>query len=259
MIPFYKAHGTGNDTIIFLSEECPQIIYDPAFIRKICKRRTGIGADCVIIVSKHKEYDFMMDYYNSDGSWETFCANGARCVAKLLYSKSIVKNKMHFLAGDGTHTAIINNNDVSLKMKKPKIQGEKIKILDYKGYLVDSGAKHFTIEVSDLNHNDVEEIGRKIRYSEYFEPEGVNVNFFQIIDKENINVWTYEKGIEKLMLSCGSGSVASVYYANKIHNINKSVCCNVLGGKLNVKFDENWDNVWLTGNAYIVFESQINY
>ena len=259
MIPFYKAHGTGNDTIIFLKEECPDIIYKPKFIEKICKRRTGIGADCVIIVSKNKKYDFKMDYYNSDGTWETFCANGARCVAKLLYNKNIVSKKTNFIAGDGPHTAIIKNNEILLKMKPPAIISEMITIDKYKGYLIDSGAKHFVIEVKDFNYKNVETVGRTIRYSKYFKPKGVNVNFYEKKDNNNICVWTYEKGVEKLMLSCGSGSVASAYYAYKMNNIKSPVTCNVLGGVLTIQFNSDWDDVWIIGTATILFESEINY
>ena len=51
-----------------------------------------------------------MDYYNSDGTWETFCANGARCAVKLLYEKKYIKEKSSFLSGDGIHEALIVKN-----------------------------------------------------------------------------------------------------------------------------------------------------
>ena len=60
-IPFIKAQGTGNDFIIFVKEECPQVISKPNFIKKISARRTGIGADGVIILSNDKNFDYKMD------------------------------------------------------------------------------------------------------------------------------------------------------------------------------------------------------
>ena len=62
-------------------------------IAKLCNRHIGIGADGLFIILKSKNYDYKIDYYNSDGSWETFCANGSRCVAKYMYDQNLQKNK----------------------------------------------------------------------------------------------------------------------------------------------------------------------
>ncbi len=253
-----KAHGTGNDFILLRKEKCPEIIQNPEFIAKLCTRRTGIGADGLIIISKDSRYDFKMDYFNCDGTWETFCANGARCAVKLMNQMNHSVNKMTFAAGDGIHSADLENDKVRLKMKTPEYKTNVIEVENYSGILVDSGARHFVTEVNNFYPKLVEKSAPKIRYADIFQPKGVNVNFYEIIDQNNMKVWTYEKGIEKLMLSCGSGSTAAVYHGAQTGKLKSPVTCIELGGNLKVEFDEDCQNVWLTGDAVILFESEIN-
>ncbi|MAJ45050.1 MAG: diaminopimelate epimerase [Candidatus Marinimicrobia bacterium] len=256
--PFFKVHGTGNDFIIFIADECPINIKDQDFIKNICKRKTGVGADGVIIVSEITTNFFKMDYYNSDGTWETFCANGARCVGKILYKKKLIEKKVNFLAGDGEHQLKFDNSDkIWIKMKPPSFVTEEINLFQYLGRHINSGAKHFVCNVDNLTKDLVEEFGPKIRYSDFFQPNGVNVNFSQKISNNIIKVITYEKGIEDVMQSCGSGAVASAYYIHKYLKLISPLKIKVLGGELNLIFNETWKNVWLGGPAKIVFESNI--
>ena len=80
-IPFTKCHANGNDFILILSENFPDIDAKESIIQRLCNRHTGIGSDGLFIISPSKNNDFLLDYYNSDGSWETFCANGSRGVS----------------------------------------------------------------------------------------------------------------------------------------------------------------------------------
>ena len=199
-----------------------------------------------------------MDYYNCDGTWETFCANGARCAAMVMLKRDKVQKEINFIAGDGPHRAIVNNKNVNLKMKKPEYMTESITIYGITGRLVDSGARHFVTEVKDFNSTQVELIAPQIRYAEIFKPKGVNVNFFEYIDEKTIKIWTYEKGIEKLMLSCGSGSSATVFHASQTARLKSPIDCLELGGTLSIKYDKNWENVWLKGDSIILYESVID-
>ena len=66
-----------------------------------------------------------MDYYNNDGSWETMCANGARCAVLYMHRRGFIHNKTAFCAGDGPHNAeIIDTNHIRLRMKSPKSRSE---------------------------------------------------------------------------------------------------------------------------------------
>ena len=80
------------------------------------------------------------------------------------------------------HEAKVQKHNISLKIKSPQIISQKLKVENYEGYLVDSGAKHFCIWVNNLEEiKNIESICKNIRYSKEFMPIGVNVNFFEII------------------------------------------------------------------------------
>ena len=258
-IPFTKAHGTGNDFIILHSEDVLSIDINKNLIQQLCNRRTGIGADGLLLLSPNDTLDFKMDYYNNDGTWETMCANGARCAVLYMHHRGLIKNKTSFYAGDGPHDAeIINDNHIRLQMKSPEYKTELISVEGFKGRHVDSGARHFAVPVDDLSEPNLLESGRKIRFSSEFSPKGINVNFYSELGGNSIYVKTYEKGIEKLMLSCGSGSVAAAYHASQTLGLQNSIKVTVPGGKLNIEFDSNWENVWITGLAILLFTSTIS-
>jgi len=258
-IPFTKAHGTGNDFIILKKEDCPTLISDPSFIQQICNRKTGIGADSVLILSESKSANFKMDYYNSDGSWETMCANGARCAGLVMHSLGKCTENMTMITGDGKHQIqIIDEENIRLSMRPPSFKTDEVKIENCIGQHVDSGARHFVAEIKNVTQKLVFEIGPIIRYSDYFSPHGINVNCVEIINKETIKVITYEKGIENVMLSCGSGSTASAYYLAQKYKLSSPINIQVPGGNLSIEFNADWTEVWHTGPATIVFKSEID-
>ena len=242
-----------------MENECTEYIRNSTFIKNICNRRTGVGADCVIIISESKDCDFKMDYFNSDGTWETFCANGARCAVKLLYEKKYINNKSSFMSGDGIHKAIVSNKGISIKMNTPSFISDNINVEGFEGYIIDSGALHFCTQVKQIHKmKNLEKIGRKIRNSDIFKPRGINVNFFEKINNNTLDVITYEKGVERLMLSCGSGSLAALFYASKNYDLSNVVDCMSEGGKLKISYDKDWKNVWLSGDTVLLFESFLN-
>ena len=89
---FTKYTANGNDFILIQSKHLPKNECHPQLISRLCNRKFRIGADGLLLISKSKNYDFFIDYYNSDGGWETFCANGSRCVAKFMSNN---QNKQH--------------------------------------------------------------------------------------------------------------------------------------------------------------------
>lgn len=258
-IPFTKAHGTGNDFIIIFADDIPNIQLSENLIQQLCLRRKGIGSDGLLLVSRDEILDFKLDYYNNDGTWETFCANGSRCAVIYMHRRGLIKKDCDFHAGDGPHNAkIIDKNHVSLKMKPPQYESEEILTNGFSGFHVDSGARHFVVNTNELATINIESEGCKIRNDEQFAPHGINVNFMESISPSELHVCTYEKGIERAMLSCGSGSVAAAYHAFQCGQISSPVNIIVPGGTLNIQFDQLWKDVWLSGEAILLFNSNIH-
>ena len=193
LLPFTKAHGTGISFIVIYLPDVVTLKITKNLIQKLCNVDKGIGADGLLIIDNHKNYDYKMDYYNNDGTWETMCANGARCVGLFLYKKNIIKKQATFITGDGIHhIKIINDNNIALTMCAPKYVSNEIYIEGLYGISVDSGAKHFVVEVAENIDLDWKNIGRKIRYSHHFK-NGTNVNFVKKINQNTLKVITYEK------------------------------------------------------------------
>ena len=254
MLKFYKYHGAGNDFILIDSFTKEKIEITTEQIKFLCHRRFGIGADGLMILKKHPNYDFEMEYYNSDGSGATMCGNGGRCIIAFANKLGIIENETSFLASDGMHKAnILESGEVSLKMNDV----ENITVIgeDRRCY---TGSPHYIRYVKNLEELDVYNEGRKIRYSDNYKKEGINVNFVQIINDNTISIRTYERGVEDETYACGTGSVAAALTFADINNVDSAeYTVKVKGGKLKVSFEKRkgiYENIWLTGPAKFVFE-----
>jgi len=251
-----KANGTQNHFLIIHSNE--KIIHNKKTIVEIIDLSNKDRIDGVVILSDSKSVDFKMDYYNNDGTWETMCANGALCVLLVLEKNKFKFNKYQFIAGDGNHDIRYDKNNISIKMKSPQNKTGDLNIKCYAGAHIDSGAKHFVTYCDSQDTDELFKIAQDIRFDNYFAPNGLNVNFLIVNNPNHIRVTTYEKGIEEIMLSCGSGSVAAAYYASQKEKIHSPLKISNNGGDMILTFDTDWNNVWLTSNPTISFESQID-
>tara|TARA_B100000945_G_scaffold307737_1_gene296563 strand:+ start:710 stop:1519 length:810 start_codon:yes stop_codon:yes gene_type:complete len=258
-VSFVKAHANGNDFIILSNLNMNLSKLLPDFVPSLCNRKTGIGADGLLHVQTKTNLNrYFIDYYNSDGSWETFCMNGLRCVAKYLFYKDGKHKTLYLIAGDGEHRAIMDNNGiVHISLIPPKYIKKNIFVENVIGHHINTGAQHFIVQKNNINHNIALSLGEKIRFSKIFDPIGINVNFFKII-KNRLTIYTYEKGVEDVMLSCASGSSAVVFHLAQ-KKIIKSPCKSYsLGGELNFSFDNLWKDAWVSGNSTILFKSNIS-
>ena len=143
-------------------------------------------------------------------------------------------------------------------MKPPNNVSGKVTIQGSIGAHIDSGAKHFVTYCNQRDKNQLYKKAQLIRFDNYFKPYGLNVNFLIVKAANHINVITYEKGIEKIMLSCGSGSVAAAYYAAMHDNIQSPLTISNQGGDMTLEFDDDWKDIWLWSNPNIEFNSEID-
>ena len=257
-IPFCKYHGTGNDFIVVDNRREILSKDDYLLIEKLCHRRFGIGADGLILLEKQEGYDFGMTYFNADGKESSMCGNGGRCIVAFAKRLGIIEGACRFLAIDGAHEALIKGADyVELKMQNVHHieQGDG-------AYIMDTGSPHYVVFVEDLNDIDVVENGQAIRYSAPFREKGINVNFVETDKAGNLQVATYERGVEAETFSCGTGVVASAlaYYLGHIPDFTK-VSIQTKGGYLEVHFSptvDGFEDIWLCGEATFVFEGMVH-
>ncbi len=253
----YKFHGTGNDFILMdgiTQAHVPstdQIVY-------LCNRHTGIGADGVIILRKVEGYDFEMVYFNADGSPARMCGNGARCAAAFAQWLGVCGKQTRFLAGDGPHNALIatiSNNewlvDVSINdVMVPPTSDTNIEI--------NTGTDHVVILTPNPDAIDVMQEGRRIRYSEKYSQNGININWLSI-EENHLRVRTYERGVEGETLSCGTGVTASAIVA-ALQTGKQEWDIRTNGGILHVSMTmgkEKISGIRLKGPAKMVFEATL--
>ena len=253
LIEFAKYHANGNNFILIFSKNFPEAFRTKQIIKKLCCKNTGISSDGLFIISKSKIYDFKLDYYNNDGTWETLCANGSRCAVAYMYSLNKIKSNTVFETGAGIYSAkVINKMLISMKMNTPQYI-KSYTINNLKGWFVDSGAKHLVIHSKNLNHDFCYKNGQLLRYAKEFSPHGININFFNISKNNIIEITTYEKGIENIVQSCASGSTAVVFHLFKKLYIKSPVITKSPGGLLRFEFDRQWKNVWTEGPAELIY------
>jgi len=243
---FYYADSNGNDFIIILKDELITNL-NKSTIQSLCNFQDKPVDGLLLIDTTVQGYDFKMDYYNNDGTWETMCVNGALCTINLLIHLKFNFSHNCFKAGDGSHNIQFNDNQISIKMITPRFKTNDIELHGISGSYIDSGAKHFVLINNIVDNNQLYKLAQAIRYDDYFQPDGLNVNFLNIISSNHINVITYEKGIESIMQSCGSGSVAAAFYAASKQSLSSPLNVSNLGGNFTIKFNESWDNIWIGG------------
>ncbi|SMB96434.1 diaminopimelate epimerase [Hymenobacter roseosalivarius DSM 11622] len=260
-IRFYKYQGTGND-FVMVDDRVQQFdASNHQLVRRLCDRRLGIGADGLILLRQHVDFDFEMVYFNADGYLGSMCGNGGRCTVAFAHHLRVIENETRFIAADGAHEAHIEaDGTVNLRMQDVLGQQE----VGEDGVFLNTGSPHIVrfLDPSRLTELNVVNEGRAIRYNERFRERGTNVNFAEIPPTPDLpwQVRTYERGVEDETLSCGTGVTAVALAASRRGAISP-VHLRTPGGDLRVSFeaqpDGSFTNIYLNGPAVRVFEGSI--
>ena len=221
--------------------------------KKLCHRHFGIGSDGLIVLEPDEHSEFHMDFYNPDGT-KSFCGNGSRCAVAFAKFLGKVDQQCTFRAIDGLHTALIEGDIVSVSMHDtmlPTMHGDN--------YILQTGSPHYVVFTEDVEHKNLIEFGRTIRYSDEFNDVGINVN---LVERSfpGIKMRTYERGVEDETLSCGTGVTAAALAATLQYKVLPPIMVQTLGGELHVDFKQITDHfqgITLSGAAVQVYSGQI--
>lgn len=287
MLEFTKMQGIGNDYVYI---DCTKKeLENPEKISQIVSdRHFGIGSDGLILILNSKVADFKMEIYNADGSQAEMCGNGIRCVAKFVYDKGLTdktKIKIETLAGIKEIELNVENGKVKtvkVDMGEPILEAEKIPVyidekmkaegitptsviknLKLEAYnqnfiftCVSMGNPHAITFIDDVEKFDVKKFGSVFEVAKAF-PKKSNIEFVEIIDKENINMRVWERGSGETM-ACGTGSCASVVACILNNKTSNKVKVHLLGGELYIEWNKENNHIYMTGPAEIVFEGKID-
>ena len=283
MLEFTKMQGLGNDFICMKYEE--QMKYNlKIFAKFLCDRHYGIGADGLILIGKSKIADISMRIFNNDGSEAEMCGNGIRCLAKYAYEKKMIDKRkitVETLSGIKQVEYILENNKImaiKVNMGRPiltparipvylprkyRINQEKCKVQikandkEFVACCLSMGNPHAVVRVENLKEFHIEKYGKIIENYKFF-PKKTNVEFIEIIDRNNIKLRVWERGVGET-LACGSGASAAAYVCFSENMTENKIRVELQGGDLNLEIDKNTHEIFMTGPAVNVYEGKIDF
>ena len=277
MIKFTKMHGLGND-YIYIDCIKGEKIENPSYLAKtMSNRHFGIGSDGLILICKSNIADFKMQMFNYDGSEAEMCGNGIRCVGKYVYDNELTNNKIitvETLGGIKKLKLNIKNKKVEtveVDMGEPIFEAEKIPVLsdkypvknlkiiaedkEFTFTCVSMGNPHAVTIIKNVIDFDVQRYGEILEKSKIF-PQRANIEFVQILDKENVKMRVWERGTGET-LACGTGACATVVTCNLNGYVKNDVNVELPGGILKIKWNKENNHVYMTGPAITVFRGEI--
>jgi diaminopimelate epimerase len=263
---FYKMSGSGNDFVVLDGRRAGADRWSAAQVREICDRRSGVGADGLVILTPSATGTVRMAYWNSDGSPGAMCGNAALCSGQLAVQLEMVPAGDFCLLTDAGLVRVrssssgdeaeINLPDFDAPQDfsgAPRAAGERWMAL------VTVGVPHLVIRVDDVETVEVPTRGRLLRFDADLGAEGANVNFVSPAPGVG-GPWlirTYERGVEGETLACGTGTVAAAAALVSQGQARFPLRFRSRGGReLTVRADlagERFTEVWLGGQGRLLF------
>ena len=275
-IHFTKMHGLGNDFIV-LNNLHNEYQLSAKQIAALSHRQFGVGFDQLLLVEAATEpgIDFSYRIFNVDGREVEHCGNGARCFAKYVSDKGLFHEKSLVVkTANRVLTLKIDGDSVTVDMEAPEFVASKIPFigdsnlkmhtrqltvsgspLEVEFCTLSMGNPHAVIRVEDLSKTAVKEIGEALGAHPDF-PEGCNVGFMQLCDRNTIDLRVYERGAGET-LACGTGACAAVVAGCLQGLLDDTVTVKLHGGELSITWLGIDSPVLMTGPATTVFEGKI--
>lgn len=270
---FTKMHGLGND-YIYINGFSEDVKNPEELAVAMSDRHFGIGGDGIVLILPSKTSDFRMRMFNADGSEAEMCGNAIRCVGKYVYDKHLTDKKIltvETLAGIMVLDMIVENDQVeqvTVDMGEPILTPELIPVVavespvlklevpsDDKTFemtCVSMGNPHAITFVENTEEFEVEKYGKPIELSPLF-PKKTNVEFTEVISRNEINMRVWERGSGETM-ACGTGACATLVACVLNDLTDREATLHLLGGDLKIRWDEETNHVFMTGPATLVFK-----
>lgn len=269
-IPFAKLHSSGNDFIL-VDERRRELVRRKAdFAARVCDRHRSVGADGVLYLLPSRSADFRMRLLQPDRSEAEMCGNGLLCAAAWAHrTRPRAEFAIETIAGlervrvrrrggrlwaeADFGTARFARRDIPARGAGEMV-GERLDGVPLRVTAVNTGVPHAVVFVGDIEEAPVATLGPKIRFHRAF-PKGTNVDFVEVRGS-TLHVRTYERGVEGETLSCGTGAVACLAAALRLHMLPSSRARVVARGGVNFASTRG-GRYYLEGSPVLVAEGSL--
>lgn len=264
-LEFFKICCSGNDYIVVDNrKKIFNAEYQDNLVEMLCTRSFAIGADGVCFLESSESADYSVKFFSSDGAETDFSVNGIRAAMRFASDKEIAGNthKVETRAGIvkgeisedfvGTQIPHIKKLDLKHELEIPHQFESRIVEVSY----IDLGSKHLVFKIEKIATFDVKGIGAVLSSHTNYQPQGIDVSFYDIIDGHNINVSTYEVGVRGVVPSSGNGAAACTIVAEARHEVSSPVIAHYWGGLSKVSRTDA--NIFVEGEARVAFTGFIS-
>ena len=262
----YKMTGSGNDFVMLDGRFTSPERWPATRVAAICDRRSGVGADGLVILTPDAPGRVRMTYWNSDGSRAAMCGNAGLCSTRLaVYLELAQPGDLCLLTDAGVVPGRCDGTSDQAEIRLPDV--EIPAGLDGLAAAADEswlafgtvGVPHLVVRVDDLERVDLPRRGRALRFDPATGPDGANVNFVApgVGGGEPWRIRTYERGVEGETLACGTGTVAAAIALAARGEARLPLRFRSRGGpELLVRAELNGSvahDVWLGGQGRLLF------
>lgn len=271
---FHKYHALGNDYIVIEPRDCQKPLTSEC-IRTICHRHFGVGSDGILFGPlPAKEAKCALKIFNPDGSEAEKSGNGLRIFSRFLYDQERVTADEEFeietKGGMVKSTVFKSGQKVRVEMGCVSFQAKDIPVSGPDRLMLNEtisagdreftycaatiGNPHCVIVLPEVSEDLAREYGPSLETHESF-PNRTNVQFMQVIDRNNIRIEIWERGAGYTLAS-GSSSSASAAVARKLGLVDDKVTVHMPGGELQIEIGDDY-SILMTGGVTRVADGEI--
>ncbi len=241
----------GNDYLVFDAADSPAPL-TPSQVRLICHRHYGIGADGILVGPfTDSDCDFGLQLYNPDGNEFEKSGNGLRIFSRYLWDAGLVQQEPFSISTPGGKVVsrvhpggrqvTVDMGRVSFDSRRIPVLGPPREVLD-ETLVVDGqelrfcaatiGNPHCVILRDEVSAQEAREWGPVIEKDARF-PKQTNVQFIKVLDRSNIQLEIWERGVGYTLAS-GSSSCAAAAVAHRLGLCDAQVTVHMPGGEIDI-------------------------
>jgi diaminopimelate epimerase len=271
---FSKYHALGNDYLVLSPDEVKGTL-TPTQIRLICDRHYGVGSDGILLGPfETPECDFGLRLFNPDGSEFEKSGNGLRIFSRYLWDRGQVHEqpftimtpggKVTAQVHEGGRSVAVEMGQVSFDSRRIPVAGPQREVInetmivggeELRYCAATIGNPHCVVLRDEVMAEEAQRLGPLIESEPRF-PRRTNVQFMRAVDRSNIQIEIWERGVGYTLASGSSSSVAAAV-AHKLGLCDSRVAVRMPGGIIDILISEDW-SITMTGAVTKVCEGSIS-